>query len=216
MAQTKKVRKGPSESATKFSVGTKKQGNDGNMWKIVENKNGTRRWQKETSDSPPHPKVFKFKKGVGLVEVSVKNKVKAKKGKTQKLKTNTKAVSTKGKVYFTHDNGSRPFMVDVNGNNVDIYTHPTNLDLDYKLDKKDYNILVKSYKNVKQIFIGKSIKGDDMYASYKRNPAKAMKAGLGNSFLLNLSGNKYVFIGESVYEFDCSRSYRRILFYDWT
>ena len=47
MAQTKKVRKGPSKSATKFKVGTKKQGNDGNMWKIVENKNGSsRRWQK--------------------------------------------------------------------------------------------------------------------------------------------------------------------------
>ena len=28
------------------------------------------------------------------------------------------------------------------------------------------------------------------------------KFGLGNSILLNLSGNKYVFIGESVYEFE--------------
>ena len=46
MAKTLKVRKGPPSSATKFNVGTKKKGNDGNMWKIVQNKNGTKRWLK--------------------------------------------------------------------------------------------------------------------------------------------------------------------------
>ena len=42
----KKERPSPSESATKFKVGTKKKGNDGNMWIIVENKNGVKRWNK--------------------------------------------------------------------------------------------------------------------------------------------------------------------------
>ena len=42
----KKDRPSPSESATKFKVGTKKKGNDGNMWIIVENKNGVKRWSK--------------------------------------------------------------------------------------------------------------------------------------------------------------------------
>ena len=46
MAKTLKVRKRPASSATKFSLGTKKKGNDGNMWKIVQNKNGTKRWSK--------------------------------------------------------------------------------------------------------------------------------------------------------------------------
>lgn len=46
MAKTLKVRKGPAFSATKFNVGTKKKGKDGNMWKIVKNKNGTKRWLK--------------------------------------------------------------------------------------------------------------------------------------------------------------------------
>ena len=46
MVKTLKVRKGPPSSATKFNVGTKKKGNDGNMWKIVQNKNGTKRWLK--------------------------------------------------------------------------------------------------------------------------------------------------------------------------
>ena len=43
---TKKVRQGPTESATKFSVGTKKRGNDGNMWQIISTTSGTRRWMK--------------------------------------------------------------------------------------------------------------------------------------------------------------------------
>ena len=42
----KSSRKGPSESATKFKVGTIKKGNDNNMWKIVVNSKGIQRWQK--------------------------------------------------------------------------------------------------------------------------------------------------------------------------
>jgi len=38
--------KGPNESATKFKVGAKEKGNDGNMWKIVVNKKGIQRWKK--------------------------------------------------------------------------------------------------------------------------------------------------------------------------
>jgi hypothetical protein len=40
----KKGRKGPEESATEFSVGTIKKGNDGNMWVIQVSKNGIQRW----------------------------------------------------------------------------------------------------------------------------------------------------------------------------
>lgn len=39
------VRQGPSESATTFPVGTKKRGNDGNMWVIIQTKN-SKRWSK--------------------------------------------------------------------------------------------------------------------------------------------------------------------------
>ena len=41
MSKTLKKRKAPSASATKFSVGTKKKGNDGNTWEIVKNKKVT-------------------------------------------------------------------------------------------------------------------------------------------------------------------------------
>ena len=46
MPKTEKVRKSPSESATKFSVGFVKKGNDRNMWKIVATAAGVHRWAK--------------------------------------------------------------------------------------------------------------------------------------------------------------------------
>lgn len=42
----KKERKGPTESATKFSVGTRKIGNDGNTWIIISTSSGKHRWKK--------------------------------------------------------------------------------------------------------------------------------------------------------------------------
>ena len=51
MPKTEKVRKGPSESATKFSVGFIKKGNDGNMWKIIATESGIHRWSKMQSAS---------------------------------------------------------------------------------------------------------------------------------------------------------------------
>lgn len=49
MPKTEKIRKSPSESATKFSIGNIKQGNDGNMWKIIATSSGVHRWQKITN-----------------------------------------------------------------------------------------------------------------------------------------------------------------------
>ena len=41
-----KKRPFPSKLATLYDIGTKKKGNDGNMWVIVKNKNGVKRWKK--------------------------------------------------------------------------------------------------------------------------------------------------------------------------
>jgi hypothetical protein len=43
-----KIRKGPQESATLYKEGTKKIGNDGNIWIIKINKNKVKRWVKIT------------------------------------------------------------------------------------------------------------------------------------------------------------------------
>ena len=39
-------RPSPTESATLYPIGYEKEGNDGNMWRIIEDKNGVRRWSK--------------------------------------------------------------------------------------------------------------------------------------------------------------------------
>lgn len=46
MSKTEKIRKGPTESATQFQIGTIKKGNDGNKWKIIETGTGVHRWSK--------------------------------------------------------------------------------------------------------------------------------------------------------------------------
>lgn len=42
----KSVRPSPAESATKFRIGTKRRGGDGNIWKVTKTKTGVRRWSK--------------------------------------------------------------------------------------------------------------------------------------------------------------------------
>ena len=76
MAESLKVRKGPSSSASKFSVGTKKKGNDGNIWKIVQNKNGTKRWLKISNNKSKTKKsrrLYKLKKKLESVWGKNKN-----------------------------------------------------------------------------------------------------------------------------------------------
>lgn len=94
------------------------------------------------------------------------------------------------RTYYTLNNGIRPFKVVISGKNCKIYT----------LDD-EYTKLAKEYKTVSKVFVGKSIPGDDMYASYPKNPSKAKKEGLGNSILLKFGQNKYCFVGHVIYEF---------------
>ena len=77
----KKKRPSPSESATKFELGTKKKGNDGNMWIIVKNKNGVKRWKKHEIKRPsPSESATEFELGTekkgndGNMWIVIKNK----------------------------------------------------------------------------------------------------------------------------------------------
>jgi hypothetical protein len=70
------MRKGPEESATKFSMGTKKKGNDGNIWIIAQNKNGVQRWQRtrkthktKKTKKRKTRKIFKSKKNKITVKI---------------------------------------------------------------------------------------------------------------------------------------------------
>ena len=67
-------------------------------------------------------------------------------------------LSIKGKKYLIHDNGGRPFLVNINGKDVSIFKLPKGVEEDKDTSKSDYTELVKEYKGVKKIFIGKSVK----------------------------------------------------------
>lgn len=56
MTKTVKVRRGPADSASMFTIGTQKRGNDGNIWKIGVNKNGVKRWIKRSKTKKRHRK----------------------------------------------------------------------------------------------------------------------------------------------------------------
>tara|TARA_B100002051_G_C16732881_1_gene639375 strand:+ start:1520 stop:2671 length:1152 start_codon:yes stop_codon:yes gene_type:complete len=108
--------------------------------------------------------------------------------------------SHKGKNYFIHDNGGRPFLVVIDNKHVKIFKVPIDnkhLDFSEVKNKQNYSQLIKEYKQVKQIFIGKS---------HKSSPMAKFSAGFGkkfdgNSILLELSPKKYCYIGSEIYEF---------------
>lgn len=83
----------------------------------------------------------------------------------------------KGTFYDVLDNGARPYRVYVDGSTVRIYIGKRNNDYTY-----DYDKLVRTIK-FKQVYMG------------------GKKSQLGNSILIHVSGNHYLFIGHEIYEF---------------
>jgi hypothetical protein len=88
------------------------------------------------------------------------------------------------------DNGLEPFKVDITGKDVKIYK----LNM-YKFRKDIYDEYNKTslltYKNVKKIFIGK----------HNLNTSVSYKKFDGNSILLHLKEDEYIFIGWIIYRF---------------
>ena len=65
MLQTKKkIRQGPTESATLFSEGTTKLGNDGNMWIIIVTDSGVHRWSRINKQTSKPSKPSKINKTI--------------------------------------------------------------------------------------------------------------------------------------------------------
>ena len=154
-------RKGPSESATLFPKGTKRAGNDGNVWTITVTKKGVHRWSKYNDK-----------------------------------------LSVKGNKYLIHDNGGRPFLVNINGKDVSIFKLPKDVEEDKDTSKSDYTELVKEYKNVKKVFIGKSVKPKDDSAYY----AAWGKEFDGNTILIEIQDKRYCLVAERIVEFSTKDS----------
>ena len=176
-------RKSPSESATLFPKGTKKKGNDGNMWVITVTKKGVHRWSKYKSKNTPiklsPERMARFIGSPDSIKIIDENKL-----------------SVKGKKYLIHDNGGRPFLVNINGKDVSIFKLPKGVEEDRDTSKSDYTELVKEYKGVKKIFIGKSPKIEMTIFS-----AGYGKDFDGNSILVEISDKRYCLISDRIVEF---------------
>ena len=107
--------------------------------------------------------------------------------KTHKTKSKKKMSSAKR--YEIHDNGGRPFLVDDFGDHVVVYSQTFNMNTD------DYDEPVKLFdKKYKKIYVG-----DKPMWQVPGNWGPGFK---GNSILLELTGNTYIYIGSEIYEFN--------------
>lgn len=184
------IRKGPTDSATKHPVGKKMRGNDGNMWVIINTSKGVHRWAKSKSS----PQRSRKRRRRSRKRRSRKRRRRSRHETESEIKTEKKE-PRKGKRYFTHNNGDKPYMVIVDNKNVYIYRYSDDFPHLEDLKANDYTVLVKEYLGVKEIFIGKAVKGDD---SSNMDSSKT----IGNSILLEISNGRYVFIGGLIYEFE--------------
>jgi hypothetical protein len=104
----------------------------------------------------------------------------------------------KGKFYDTHDNGRRPFRVIVSddGANAKKVTIYKDANIGTFKESADYSKLIKEL-TVNEVYVGKST-GKAEGADHSPEQASSFK---GNSILLHISGNRYVYVGTEVYEF---------------
>lgn len=101
----KKGRKGPSESATKFSVGTKKRGNDGNQWVIIATSSGTHRWKK--LDNNKTNKTNKTKRKISKRWREVEKDPKSAWGKNKKLEDFWRKLASGKEVVIVYTNDKK-------------------------------------------------------------------------------------------------------------
>lgn len=107
---------------------------------------------------------------------------------------NTRKAPVKN-TYFTHDNGGRPFKVVISGKKLDIY-EAEYVDFDLSRDYTDY----RHYEHRLTVPVRRVLLGDDPENIYKNRPDD-VKKWIGNSILAELTPTKYMYIGDSVYEF---------------
>jgi hypothetical protein len=106
----------------------------------------------------------------------------------------TRKVPKGTKVYRIHDNGSRPFQVEVSGTTVAIYEGvlPEGED---SYNKIVYTKLLKKL-TVKEVYVGKSTCNSAAYIA-----DACGKWATGNTILLHISANRYMCVGREIYEF---------------
>lgn len=163
-----------------------KVGNDGKNWKSISNKNMIYKWIP----------ISKTSKNI------TKSNTKINANTNINTKTNTKSKLIdipKGKIYFIHDNGGRPFKVIINKNDKIAYVYRDTRDWKMKdvPDEPIYDKLVLKTK-YKKVFDGSPISNDFIKGGYTFE--------IGNSMLLQISKTLYIHIGIEIYSFIISNS----------
>ena len=205
MAKSKKKRLAPTQSATLYKLGTRKRGNDDNMWSIVKNKNGVKRWKKTTKTS----RKSRSRKTSRKSRKTRSRKVRSRKTRSRKVRSmrerresfwgkkvrqrqkelsgmkSTKTFISKSKLttrdrkYNIHDNGGRPYLIIANNKGIFVYTY-----VNKAYDK--FTVLLRKFTK----FLG-------YWSGFDSSPYKFH----GNSILIQVTKKEYVFIGESIYSF---------------
>lgn len=191
-----KVRPSPSKSATLYKVGTKKKGQDNNIWIVSLTSNNVKRWKiyKKTKSSRKSSKKSSRKSSKKSLKKSSRKSLK-KSFKSTKSFIKKQKLSSRNKIYYVHDNGARPFKVIANNKGLFIYknTFDPTVDSDYEdtddIDDTDYEYTDKPILKIKK-FIG-------YWSGYDTSEYKSH----GNSILVQLSKYDYIFIGKIVYSF---------------
>jgi len=91
------------------------------------------------------------------------------------------------KKYYTHDNGGRPYQVCISNNKISVLK---------KSDKKYDKEILKNI-SFKDIFIGKN--------TNKFGSADSNNSYTGNSILLAIKDNNYMYIGTNIYLFKTTK-----------
>ena len=183
----KSNRKGPVDSATLFKVDTIKKGKDNKLWIIKETMNGIKRWfpyknsSKHIASDKSFETVKKTKKQKTIKwNMLIKKRQKELSGlKTTKSYTPKNKLSSTVREYYIHDNGGKPFKVSVNKKEIDVYIYKSD-------DPEIYKKRIIQIKN----FIG-------FWYGFDASP----RPQHGNSILVQINANKYVYIGSEIYEF---------------
>lgn len=144
--------------------GKRKKGSDGIWYASVIDKAGVYRWKKEGR--------------TGRTGRSGRSGKTVKRGKTGKTGKTKKMVGVR--TYLIHDNGSRPYRVEVGSSNVVVY--PTDVSVPVYQD------------DIEKVWVGDNLLSLAQYAP--------RGTGKGNTILVQTAPHRYTYIGHTIYSFD--------------
>jgi hypothetical protein len=121
--------------------------------------------------------------------------IKTRKANSKNKNKNKNKNSANSKSEYIISGGSmHPFKVSVSGKTVTIYKRPP-IDFDYP-DPKDYTDVFKTF-TAENVYPGTAPCDPNMYLATD----SCWSGNTGNTVLLHISGNKYMYIGDVIYEF---------------